>query len=685
MNDALVSVIIPVYNVEKYLDECVQSVLQQRYEQLDIILVDDGSCDASAAMCDAYALKDDRVRVIHQENKGLSGARNAGLLAAKGKYVYFLDSDDVLVRDAIDLLVSYSKMQKTNFLFFDACVFYDGCAQDAFPKEYYVRRVSYPVNDHSACVMQCLLENKEYRSAVPLLFMERACLENYKLTFQEGLLYEDELFTAQLFLADVRTAHLGLALYKRRVRANSIMTSAVSLKNFTDVVKIVRSLMDLYDHSEDAWVKKACFRNILRLTMNCTIKYASLTKQEQDAAAKEGLLLVEDVVSRETVAKGLYQKLRRPYLPPPGAMRKVLGGIKRRTKKIFSAQTKAQDSLQYPLDQANLQKKPRIFLLGTPMHGNLGDHAIAMAERCFFLEHCDAYGFVEILMPDLRDHFTAFMKLVQKDDVLVISGGGWLGDLWLHNEEMVRKIIQSFPENTIVILPQTIYYKQDEQSEREIASSRAIYNAHPALYLCLRDERSFAFAKEKLMDLHSQRVFLLPDMALYLKRAEEKKRTQTCLLCLRKDREKVLEDEDAIRLYTYLLQKEYALEETTTVYLHTIPYAQRKASVEQKLDEYGRARFVITDRLHSMIFCWLTKTPCIAFDNLTKKVGGVYEKWMQGFKGIHVVHTLDECIDLLENGLDGDREENEKEEREMQNAFAGLQDLFCNRIGKRKE
>ncbi|MGN0502455.1 MAG: glycosyltransferase family 2 protein, partial [Ruminococcus sp.] len=88
------SVIIPVYNVQKYLDECVDSVLNQTYSNFEIILVDDGSTDRSPRICDCYAKKDDRIKVIHKENGGLSSARNCGIRAMTGDYVLFLDSDD---------------------------------------------------------------------------------------------------------------------------------------------------------------------------------------------------------------------------------------------------------------------------------------------------------------------------------------------------------------------------------------------------------------------------------------------------------------------------------------------------------------------------------------------------------------------------------------------------------------
>ena len=97
--EELISVIIPVYKVEEYLDECVLSVIRQTYANLEIILVDDGSPDNCPRMCDEWATKDSRIKVIHKENGGLSDARNAGLDAAEGQYIAFIDSDDYIKPD----------------------------------------------------------------------------------------------------------------------------------------------------------------------------------------------------------------------------------------------------------------------------------------------------------------------------------------------------------------------------------------------------------------------------------------------------------------------------------------------------------------------------------------------------------------------------------------------------------
>ena len=106
----LITVVVPVYKVEKYIDRCVTSIINQSYKNLEIILVDDGSPDNCGKICDDYARKDERIKVIHKENGGLSDARNAGINIAKGKYITFIDSDDYIKYDYVEFL--YNNIEK---------------------------------------------------------------------------------------------------------------------------------------------------------------------------------------------------------------------------------------------------------------------------------------------------------------------------------------------------------------------------------------------------------------------------------------------------------------------------------------------------------------------------------------------------------------------------------------------
>ena len=116
MEPVLVSIIIPVYNVEEYLEQCLDSVINQTYNNLEIWLIDDGSKDSSGKICDKYKELDSRIRVIHKENGGLSSARNAALDLMKGEYVYFLDSDDFISLDLIETYINFVRKYNVDVL-----------------------------------------------------------------------------------------------------------------------------------------------------------------------------------------------------------------------------------------------------------------------------------------------------------------------------------------------------------------------------------------------------------------------------------------------------------------------------------------------------------------------------------------------------------------------------------------
>ena len=120
MNNSLISVIVPIYKSEKYLEKCIESIIGQTYKNIEIILVDDGSEDRCGEICDAYSLKDNRIKVIHKKNGGISDARNAGLDIATGEYIGFVDSDDYIANDMLETLLGLSKQYMADI----SCVSY---------------------------------------------------------------------------------------------------------------------------------------------------------------------------------------------------------------------------------------------------------------------------------------------------------------------------------------------------------------------------------------------------------------------------------------------------------------------------------------------------------------------------------------------------------------------------------
>lgn len=221
--EELISVIIPVYKVEEYLDECVLSVIRQTYTNLEIILVDDGSPDNCPRMCDEWATKDSRIKVIHKENGGLSDARNAGLDAAEGQYIAFIDSDDYIKPDMMEKLHSALVTEKADIAACGLQNFGDeherpwGCEETiGTPEQIYAllyNDTAYPV---AAC-------SKLYKSS---------CWKT--LRFPVGKICEDAFTTYQLIHNAQRIVMIPHALYCYRIRPGSIMTSSFSLKKMDE-------------------------------------------------------------------------------------------------------------------------------------------------------------------------------------------------------------------------------------------------------------------------------------------------------------------------------------------------------------------------------------------------------------------------------------------------------------------
>lgn len=201
MNEGLISVIVPVYNVEKYLDRCVRSIVDSEYKNLQIILVDDGSFDNSPKLCDKWRKADKRIEVIHKSNGGLSSARNAGLQKVRGEYISFIDSDDYIHPQMFQYLME--NMQKDNS---DVAV----CGVEEFYENGKYRRFR-------SVDTKILLNEKEtieriFTGKLMIAVMNRLyhkdILENIK--FVEGKLYEDVLFDTDLFLKSGRKLRISI-------------------------------------------------------------------------------------------------------------------------------------------------------------------------------------------------------------------------------------------------------------------------------------------------------------------------------------------------------------------------------------------------------------------------------------------------------------------------------------------
>lgn len=303
--DGLISVIIPVYNVEKYLAACVDSVLAQSYQNFELILVDDGSKDRSPRICDEYAAADPRIRCFHKQNGGASSARNVGLDHASGEYIFFLDSDDWLDRSALEKLIAPLRTSDADFSFCEAVAVDEDTGRRSLTNYSYHRDYGTGV---PARFLTEMLAHKEFHVAVWMCLYRADFLTGSTLRFVEHIMYEDCIFTYRLYRQAKRSVHIHESLYYRRWRQNSVMTAKKTAYNFTSAKRV-------YDEVIRAWESFGSPAEdrpyVVRIAFNAITTYRALPSERKKALAAEYRQLIQDISARHAFSdRGLAASCR---------------------------------------------------------------------------------------------------------------------------------------------------------------------------------------------------------------------------------------------------------------------------------------------------------------------------------------------------------------------------------------
>ncbi len=239
----LISVIVPVYNTGPYLQEALQSILSQNVSDMEIICVNDGSTDDSLSILERMADNDPRIRIYSQQNQGQSVARNTGMLHATGRYIYFMDSDDILKENCFEHCIHAMESMSYDFIFFDG----DILCEEGLPSICwnYHRTQPYEENKpyNGAQLMHTLLNTYTHRAVPWLLFIRHEYIKRIGLTFYPGIIHEDELYTTLLTIQAERVGCMKQNYVMHRVRANSTMTTRYSLRNVNCYLTVVDQLL----------------------------------------------------------------------------------------------------------------------------------------------------------------------------------------------------------------------------------------------------------------------------------------------------------------------------------------------------------------------------------------------------------------------------------------------------------
>lgn len=290
MQDKLVSVIVPIYNIEAYLDRCVKSIVEQKYKNLEIILVDDGSSDSSGIIADKWKEKDSRIIVIHRENGGLSAARNSGIDMAHGEYLVFVDSDDWISPDLI-----YAAMQKSNeadLICFGAIQVFDN--HESFLPWFNEEKI---ISQEEA--LDFLVQNQMMTSHVMTKVYARKLFDGIR--FPEGKVFEDIRIVHKIFLKTNNVYILDKAYYYYFVREDSI-SNMVKLQNR---IEWYEALEDRY---KDVRGIKEDYKDIIASQMAVVISLAMVQNtfsDEEKKAYSKKILEIKAFLRKKTTSRAV--------------------------------------------------------------------------------------------------------------------------------------------------------------------------------------------------------------------------------------------------------------------------------------------------------------------------------------------------------------------------------------------
>ncbi len=287
------SVIVPVYKVEGYLEQCVESVLQQTYTDFELILVDDGSPDRCPEMCDDFSQKDSRIKVIHKKNGGLSSARNAGLDIATGDYVVFLDSDDFW-NDENALQEVYDKAK------FGTDIVIFGCTDwDIHTNKKVVSRSSYnqeimQSNDKNM-ILHYLLSEKKLPGGSTVFMTRRKIIERNSIAFKEGINAEDYDWVLEVFLNADSFVAIDNPFYTYRKGRIGSITTVPNMKTINGIIYTVEKWIEKANMIDNDTIKRDVLNYLAHIYTTGVVMLARLKGEDKKMATKR-LKVYEDVL-----------------------------------------------------------------------------------------------------------------------------------------------------------------------------------------------------------------------------------------------------------------------------------------------------------------------------------------------------------------------------------------------------
>lgn len=642
-----VSIVVPIYNVEKYIDECIISLIHQTYSNIEIILVDDGSPDKSGDICDRWAKRDNRIKVIHKKNGGLSDARNAGIKKSTGDFLAFVDGDDWLSINFIEKMVENIIKYKADMAVCKfARIFPDGNVnlnsraphkvEVLNKKEFFIK----------------LTEDGEITNHIWRKVYKKDVFKD--LEFPVGKNFEDIYLMPKLVENCNRIVNLPDVGYYYRQNDEGIVKN-ITLKNIADHL--------------DANIKED---NAIIEQEPKIKEYVQTWHVMKDFGLLEDLKCVRDNKSKidnlknKIVADMKLQEWNTKYLPI-SAPKRILFTLKKNTSlfregilqnlggkslkkklgklKLKAILTKKEHSIVAKFKQLKGKGKPIFLVISTPQHGNLGDEALKFGEIKFINTYFKDYSLFLLPLDDLYA-LPEIIKLTNNKDIIALHAGGNIGTLYPGIQKIQMKALSLLKNKKVIIFPQTFYFADTDFGRSEIKRTNRILNNISDLVVFVRDAFSEKFILDNFKGIN---VKLMPDIALCLqpKLSSAHNKRKGALTLLRKDSEKTLSPADKDKILNALEEKYSDIQEGDMhLYYDGLTEQESKEAVINQLKKVASAEIAVTDRLHGMLFCALTNTPCIVVKSKSPKIQGVYQ-WVKDNSYIELVEDLEHLPEAI--------------------------------------
>ncbi|MCK9265909.1 polysaccharide pyruvyl transferase family protein [bacterium] len=331
----------------------------------------------------------------------------------------------------------------------------------------------------------------------------------------------------------------------------------------------------------------------------------------------------------------------------------MLSKLIKKIKKFIPNKIKAEIlALIQPLyleEYGKYKNRKKIFVFLAGYYQNLGDMAITYSQERFLKDNFSEYEIITIPSTKTYSLMKTMKYISTKEDIITILGGGNMDDIYTSLEDARQFVIRNFPLNRIVSFPQTMAFSETPFGRGRLKKTSKIYNRHKNLHIFTRERKSLDKMKRTFKNSY---VDIVPDIVLYLNKVAPELERKGVLCCLRNDKEKKISSKQEEEIGNIIIKKykDVTFTDTVNITLEDCKPENTEETLSKFWDLLKSKKVVLTDRLHCMIFCAITNTPCVVIDNTNGKISGVHKEWLKNFHHIKMVEKFE--IDRITEYID---------------------------------